>query len=192
MTRSRANEPSQEEGRVREVVGSIEGEYRRYKKLGDDAIAQLSDAQLSQAGGPESNSVAAIAWHISGNLASRFTDFLTSDGEKPWRDRESEFARRTVTRDELTRKWEAGWAVLFGALAGVDDTHLSTAVAIRGVALPVVDALHRSLSHAAYHVGQIVFLAKALRGGEWKWLTIPPGASADYNKNPAHEKPPGA
>ena len=131
-------------------------------------------------------------WHIAGNLASRFTDFLTSDGEKPWRDRESEFARRTVTRDELGAKWEAGWSALLGALAGLDDAHLPATVTIRGVGLSVLEALHRSLSHTAYHVGQIVFLAKALRGGDWKWLTIPPGGSADYNTNPAHEKPPGS
>jgi hypothetical protein len=175
---------------MRDVVGSIEGEYRRYKQLGDAALGQVPDEQLSAAGGPASNSIAAMVWHVSGNLASRFTDFLHSDGEKPWRDRESEFERRTVSRAELGAKWEEGWRVLFTALSAVTDAHLAQPVAIRGVALPVVDALHRSLAHTAYHVGQIVFLAKALRGDEWKWLTIPPGGSGQYNQNPAREKPP--
>jgi hypothetical protein len=175
---------------MRDVVGSIEGEYRRYKKLGDEAIAQVDEAQLGVSGGPSSNSVAAMVWHVSGNLASRFTDFLDSDGEKPWRDRESEFAQRSVSRAELGAKWEDGWRALFGALAGLTDAHLQQSVAIRGVPLPVLDALHRSLAHTAYHVGQIVYVAKALRGGEWRWLTIPPGGSGAYNQNPAREKPP--
>jgi len=175
---------------MREVVASIEGEYRRYKQLGEAAFAQLADEQLGVSGGAGGNSIAALVWHVSGNLASRFTDFLHSDGEKPWRDRESEFERRTVARAELDAKWEQGWRVLLSALAGLTDAHLAQPVAIRGVALPVVDALHRSLAHTAYHVGQIVFLARALRGGEWKWLTIPPGGSGAYNQDPAREKPP--
>lgn len=175
---------------MREVVGSIEGEYRRYKKLGDEAIAQVEEARLGVSGGASSNSIAAIVWHVAGNLASRFTDFLDSDGEKPWRDRESEFAQRSVSRAALEDKWESGWSALFGALSPLTDAHLQRSVAIRGVPLSVLDALHRSLAHTAYHVGQIVYVAKALRGGEWRWLTIPPGGSGAYNQNPAREKPP--
>jgi uncharacterized damage-inducible protein DinB len=133
--------------------------------------------------------VAAIVWHISGNLRSRFTDFLTTDGEKPWRDRESEFALRAVSADEVRAKWEEGWDVLFRALAALSDDDLSRTVVIRGQDLSVLDALQRSVTHASYHVGQIVFLARSLRGKRWEWLTIPPGQSDAYNQNPRGEKP---
>ena len=173
---------------TRRIVESIEGEYRRYKALAEGAIEQLDDGQLCQATGDGSNSIATIVWHVSGNLESRFTDFLEADGEKPWRDRDSEFLQRKVTRAELLEKWEKGWSVLFEALAGLNDEQLQEVVTIRGVPLSVADALHRSLAHAAYHVGQIVFLAKELRGGEWRYLSIPPGESAAYNENPLREK----
>jgi len=176
---------------MRQIVGSLEAEYRRYKQLGEEAMAQLPEEQLGQASGPGANSVATIVWHISGNLASRFTDFLHSDGEKPWRDRDSEFLQRSVSRAELLERWEAGFSVLFGSLAEVDDETLHAPVTIRGVSLTVYEALHRSLAHTSYHVGQIVFLAKELRSGRWRWLTIPPGGSAAYNKNPFAEKPQG-
>ena len=177
---------------MRQIVGSIEGEYRRYKATAEGAIEQLNDGQLCLTTSSGGNSVAVLAWHISGNLASRFTDFLDSDGEKPWRDRETEFLNRTVSRAELREKWEAGWSVLFASLAGLDDERLHATVTIRGVPLSVHDALHRSLAHASYHVGQIVFLAKQLRDGQWRYLSIPPGGSAAYNANPVGEKPPGS
>ena len=129
-------------------------------------------------------------WHVAGNLHSRFTDFLTADGEKPWRDRESEFAPRNVTRAEVTAKWDTGWQALSSAIHGLDDTRLDTMVVIRGQQLTVLDALLRSLSHAAFHVGQMVFLAKSIRGASWEYLTIPPGQSSSYNQNPTMEKAP--
>lgn len=175
---------------MRQVVASIEGEYKRYKALGEGAFNQLTPSELTQAAPGEGNSVTTLVWHISGNLASRFTDFLTQDGEKPWRDRESEFARRTVTREELVGKWEAGWQILSDALQRLNDEDLGRMVTIRGQPLMVCEALHRSLSHASYHVGQIVFLAKSIRGGRWEYLSIPPGQSREYNKDPAREKPP--
>ena len=175
---------------MRQIVGSIEGEYRRYKKTAEGAIGQLADEQLLQSVGAGSNSIATLVWHISGNLASRFTDFLQSDGEKPWRDRETEFVAREVSRAELVEKWEKGWTVLLRSLAGLEDAQLHDMVKIRGVALSVLEALHRSLGHTSYHVGQIVFLAKVLRGAEWSYLSIPPGGSAAYNANPFAEKPP--
>ena len=176
---------------MRQIVGSIEAEYRRYKLIAEGAIEQLADGQLSQVSSSEGNSIATLVWHISGNLESRFTDFLQSDGEKPWRDRDAEFIPRAVSRAELREKWDKGWTVLIGSLAGLDDRQLHEMVKIRGVALSVLEALHRSLAHASYHVGQIVFLAKELRGGAWRYLTIPPGGSAAYNENPVAEKPPG-
>jgi hypothetical protein len=175
---------------MRQVVASIEGEYRRYKALGEGAFKQLSEPELTQAAPGEGNSVTTLVWHISGNLASRFSDFLSSDGEKPWRDRESEFARRGVTRAELVRKWDSGWQILSDTLQTLGDEDLGRTVTIRGQPLSVCEALHRSLSHASYHVGQIVFLAKSIRGAGWEYLSIPPGLSREYNKDPSHEKPP--
>lgn len=158
---------------MRPIMASLEAEYRRYKLLAEAAIHQLDDAQLSE-GSAGVNSIATLVWHVSGNLTSRFTDFLTSDGEKPWRDRESEFLPRRATKPEVLTKWEEGWTVLFGALEELDDDDLARSVTIRGSALLVPEALHRSLAHVAYHVGQIVFLAKAMRGGDWEYLSIPP------------------
>lgn len=173
---------------MRQIVASIEGEFRRYKKLGEGAIEQLSDEELCRASA--GNSIATIVWHISGNFASRFTDFLDSDGEKAWRDRDAEFLPRTVSQADLLKKWEEGWAVVLRALGGLDDQKLQASVKIRGVGLSVTEALHRSLAHASYHVGQIVFLAKEYRGQAWKYLTIPPGGSTAYNQKPQYEKPP--
>ena len=174
---------------MRTVVSSIEAEYRRYKRLGDESIRQLDAEALVRQPPGDGNSVAAIAWHISGNLRSRFTDFLTTDGEKPWRDRESEFALRSVTPEEVRSKWEEGWNVLFQSLAALSDADLSRTVTIRGQELSVLDALQRSVTHTSYHVGQIVFLARSLRGKRWEWLTIPPGQSDAYNREPRREKP---
>jgi uncharacterized damage-inducible protein DinB len=170
------------------LIKSIEAEYRRYKALAEAALAQVPEASLSQpaAGG---NSLAVICWHLSGNLKSRFTDFLTSDGEKPWRQREEEFADRVVSRADLLAKWNQGWEVLFATLDGLADGDLQKSVVIRGQSLAVHEALHRSLTHTSYHVGQIVYLARSIRGDEWQYLSIPPGGSAAYNTNPTLEKP---
>jgi Protein of unknown function (DUF1572) len=163
---------------MREILTSIESEYRRYKKLGERAFEQAKDDELTVVPTPEGNSIAMLAWHLSGNLKSRFTDCLTSDGEKPWRDRESEFDPRTVSRAELLARWEEGWSVLFQALSGLSDDVLGARVTIRGEGLSVLQALHRSLAHASYHVGQIVYLAKSFRGGAWSSLSIPRGGLA--------------
>ena len=160
---------------MRDVVTSMEAEYRRYKKLAEGAFDQARDAELLQVPAADGNSIAMVVWHVSGNLKSRFTDFLTTDGEKPWRDRESEFGARTVTRAELLAKWEEGWRVLFATLATLDDGALARRVAIRGEPHTVLQALHRSLAHTSYHVGQIVLLSKSFRGDGWKSLTIPRG-----------------
>ena len=171
-----------------DTVGSIRAEFLRYKALAEGALGQVSDAELSASGGDAANSLAIICWHVAGNLQSRFTDFLTSDGEKPWRQREEEFAQRLVSREELNTKWNAGWNVLFAALSGLSDDDLTRTVTIRGQPLAVHEALHRSLAHASYHVGQIVYLARAICGDKWKYLSIPPGGSAAYNTDPRFEK----
>lgn len=173
---------------MRIVIEAIAGEYRRYKSLVEKSIDQLSDEELhALAGG---NSIATLMQHLGGNLQSRFTDFLTSDGEKPWRDREAEFEQRRLSRAELMESWEKGWSILFGTLDTLTDAQLDATVTIRGVGLSVVEALTRSLSHAAYHSGQVVLLAKTIRGAGWKYLSIPPQGSAAYNEKPDLEKPP--
>ncbi len=172
----------------RTVIASIEAEYRRYKALGEGAMRQLNDAELTRTPETESNSIATIVWHIAGNLESRFTDFLTSDGEKPWRNREDEFAPRETTAGEVTGKWERGWQILFGALETVTDDHLPQQVTIRGQGLTVLEALHRSLAHTSYHVGQIVYAAKWMRSSAWTSLSIPRGGSAAYNASPTRER----
>jgi hypothetical protein len=172
---------------MRDIIESIGGEFGRYKALAEAAIAQLTDAELTDAR-PGGNSIAVICWHVSGNLRSRFTDFLTTDGEKPWRHRDEEFVARLVTRTELLAKWEQGWDVLLGTLNELSDAQLGDAVTVRGVSLKVHEALLRALAHVASHVGQIVLIAKATRGGEWKYLSIPPGQSDAYNQNPKGER----
>lgn len=170
------------------IIESIRAEYLRYKALAEAAIEQSSEAGLSASGPDDGNSIAVICWHVSGNLRSRFTDFLSSDGEKPWREREEEFRARTVTRAELLGKWNEGWNVLLGTLDTLTDEDLHATVAIRSQPLLVHEALHRSLAHLAYHVGQIVYIAKSGRGKDWKYLSIPPGQSDTYNRNPALER----
>ena len=171
------------------IVQSITAEFRRYKALGDSALAQLQDSELAVPGPNGGNSAAVLVWHIGGNLASRFTDFLTSDGEKPWRQRDEEFVQRTATRAEVLAKWNAGWNALFSALDGLTDDHLRHTVTIRGQSFEVQDALPRALAHVSYHVGQLVYLAKSIRGESWVCLSIPIGGSAAANRNPAHQDP---
>src|SRR5436190_16758678 len=174
---------------VASVVASIAGEFRRYRALGDAALAQLHDEEFTRSDASGTNSAAILVWHIGGNLRSRFTDFLTADGEKPWRHRDEEFTARTVTRDELLKKWNDGWDALFGALEPLTDEHLQQTVTIRGQSFAVHDALHRALAHICYHVGQLVFLAKMFRREQWKNLSIPLGKSEEANQNPAHQDP---
>ena len=171
------------------VIDSIRGEFLRYKALAEGAIAQVSDAELIVPDPGGNNSIVAICWHISGNLRSRFTEFLTSDGEKPWRKREEEFEARAVARTELLAQWERGWAALLGSLGAITDSELGRTVLIRGQPLLVHEALHRSLAHTSYHVGQIVYAAHALRSDGWRYLSIPPGRSEEYNAHPGSEKP---
>lgn len=174
------------------MISWIEVEFRRYKQLGEGVIGQLGPDQLVARASPESLSIATVVWHVSGNLTSRFTDFLTSDGEKPWRERESEFEERNVGRKELLEKWEGGWGVLFAALDPLTDEDIDRNVSVRGVSLTVGEALLRSLAHVSYHVGQMTFVGKLLQGAEWRYLSIPPGGTAAYNRNPTREKGPEA
>jgi hypothetical protein len=175
---------------MRKIVEAIEGEFRRYQALGQAAIRQLNEQQLSTPLSKDGNSVAILVWHISGNLKSRYTDFLTTDGEKEWRDRDSEFISRTVTQKDLAEKWNEGWDILWTTLQQLDDDKLDLTVTVRNMPQTVLEAILRGLAHTSYHIGQIIAIGKELRGPEWRWLSVPPGGSADYNKNPKIEKGP--
>ena len=172
------------------ITQAVRAEYLRYKELAEKAIAQLAPADLTATPPGGGNSIATICWHVSGNLRSRFTDFLTTDGEKPWRKRDEEFEARDVSREAVLAKWQQGWDALLQALVGLNDAQLQQNVAIRGQQLTVAEALVRSLAHTASHVGQIVYAAKMLRGAEWTYLSIPPGQSDTYNQQPVLDKPP--
>jgi hypothetical protein len=174
---------------MRETMAALEAEFWRYKALGDSSLAQLDDDLVSRVPAGESNSVAVVVWHLSGNFESRFTDFLNSDGEKPWRDRDAEFEPRTVTQAATLARWQQGWAVVLPALAGLRDIDLPRHVTVRGQPLTVLEAVCRSLAHTAYHVGQIVFLGKLWRDQQWQCLSIPRGASKAYNASPRSENP---
>jgi hypothetical protein len=147
-------------------------------------MRQVADADLSAPGPGGQNSMAIVVWHISGNLASRFTDFLTTDGEKEWRHRDEEFEPRLAARSEVLEKWERGWGVLFATLGTLSDADLAREVRIRSHPHQVIEALHRALAHVSYHVGQIVMLARAVAGERWQSLSIPPGQSEAYRNRP--------
>ena len=161
---------------------------RYYKRLGDRAMAQVSDAALFATLDDESNSIAIIVKHLGGNMRSRWTDFLTSDGEKPDRDRDSEFEAPPKTRDEVLAIWEAGWKLAFDALAPLTDADLSRTAYIRTEAHSVMQTIHRQVAHYSYHVGQIVYLAKHFAGPDWNALTIPRRKSAEFNAKVATGK----
>lgn len=153
-----------------------------YRRMIDGAVSQLTDEELIARPGPDMNSVAVILRHLGGNLLSRWTDFLTTDGEKPDRDRDREFVDWDGDRDSLLAFFSTGWDALVNAIRQIDETSLSRPVFIRGERHTVAEALMRSLTHVAYHAGQIVLIARMVHDGEWKWLTIPPGGSQQHNK----------
>jgi uncharacterized damage-inducible protein DinB len=165
-------------------------EYRHYRVLGERALAQMPDAALNHVSAADGNSPAMLVRHISGNFASRFTDFLSSDGEKPWRDREQEFSERSYTRAEVNALWADGWRILEATLNTLEDGDLTRTVSIRGEQSSVHAALTRSVAHLAYHVGQLVLLARQNATAPWEWLSIPKGASAAYNAAPNRERGP--
>jgi hypothetical protein len=154
---------------------------RGHKRLAEGAISQLSDPELFHQLDPESNSVAVIMKHITGNMRSRLTDFLTTDGEKPDRHRDQEFEiTAATTRAQLMEMWEAGWQIAFDTFASLQPADLERRVTIRGEPYTALQALHRAVAHYAYHIGQIVFLAKHFRGAEWKTLSIARGESEQF------------
>jgi len=163
---------------------SVIKDFRLYKHLGEQAMAQVpSDDAFAATLDPESNAIAIVVQHIAGNFRSRYRDFLTTDGEKADRNRDGEFeSHGPVTRAGVLRLWEEGWAVALASLAALTPADLGKTITIRGEACLVVEALNRSVTHTAYHVGQIVYLARHFASGRWTSLSIPKGKSADFNK----------
>ena len=171
------------EAPVNPIVSAIVDEFRKTKSMADRAVAQVaSDDALFFKLNPRQNSIAAIVRHMVGNMRSRFTDFLTTDGEKSWRDREGEFDDARCPRAELLALWETGWRCVFDAVEPLGDVDLSRVVTIRTEPHTVFQALNRQTAHYAYHVGQILLIAKHVVGDEWTYLTIAPGKTADFNR----------
>ncbi len=160
------------------TINAFEGN----KRLADRAVAQLPDDKLHLSLDENTNSIAVIMKHVAGNLISRWTDFLSSDGEKPWRNRDDEFVDAFADRAQLLQYWDQGWACLLESIAGLNDDDYEKTVSIRGEPHSVPLALERSLGHTCYHVGQIVMLARIHAGENWITLTIPKGGSEQYNK----------
>jgi hypothetical protein len=158
-------------------------QMRGHKRMGEGAMSQLSDAHFFATLDPESNSVAILVKHLAGNMRSRFTDFLTSDGEKPDRFRDTEFEIGTATtRADMMELWEQGWHFVFTSIESLKPEDLMRTVTIRGEPHTVLQAINRQIAHYSAHVGQIVFLAKHLRSSDWKTLTIPRGRSEEFKK----------
>ncbi len=155
---------------------------RQYKSLAEGAMAQISDDQLTRRLDTESNSIAIVVKHMAGNMRSHWTNFLTTDGEKPDRSRDCEFEAPPITRAELLRMWESGWRCVFAALEPLTEADLGRTVYIRTEPHSVMQAINRQIAHYAYHVGQIVFLAKHFQSAQWKSLSIPRGKSAQFNR----------
>jgi hypothetical protein len=150
--------------------------------LGDKSISQLTDEMLHWSPGETSNSIAQIVKHLRGNMLSRWTDFLESDGEKPWRNRDDEFVDDIQDKEQLIKYWQEGWKCLFNTLDELKESDLESIIYIRNQGHTVIEAINRQLSHYCYHVGQIVYLSKMITGQDWQYLSIPPGKSKEFNQ----------
>lgn len=159
--------------------------FRYYKKLGERAMAQCTDDALFASLDAESNSIAMVVKHMAGNMRSRWTDFLTTDGEKPDRNRDTEFEDAPKTQTALMELWERGWKHVFDALEPLNDEHLVRTITIRTEPHSVMQAINRQIAHYSYHVGQIVYVAKHLAGNKWQTLTVPKKKSAEFNRKVA-------
>ncbi|WP_291286211.1 DUF1572 domain-containing protein [Flavobacterium sp.] len=160
---------------------SVKKQFLYYKMLGEKAIAQLESEQLFVTLNEDTNSIATIVKHVSGNMLSRWTDFLTSDGEKEWRNRDSEFENDLQSKEEVMMSWNKGWDCFFNALNSLEPEQLSDIIYIRNEGHTVIEAINRQLAHYPYHIGQIVFYAKQLKKGDWDSLSIPKNKSGNYN-----------
>ncbi len=162
-------------------LASAKRQFAQYRSLGEKAIEQVAENKLDWQFNEETNSIISIVKHLSGNMLSRFTDFLTTDGEKKWRNRDAEFENETPDKSLLLKRWNDGWNCLMNALYSIQPEQLSLIILIRNEEHTVMEAINRQLTHYSYHVGQIIFLGKMICGKEWKTLTIPKNASASFN-----------
>jgi hypothetical protein len=165
-----------------DYLASVKKYFNQQRSLGDKAIAQLSEENLRWQYDENSNSIAIIVQHLWGNMLSRWTNFLTEDGEKPWRDRDNEFENVITTKEELVQKWNEGWDCVFNTLNSLHEEDLSKTIYIRSEAHNAGDAINRQLAHYSNHVGQIIFIGKMCLGEKWNSLSIPKGQSKDFNK----------
>ena len=165
-----------------DFLHSVNKEFRRYKTYGDHTLNKLSLEQMLWEPAPDVNSVGVLVKHLSGNMRSRFTNFLTEDGEKEWRHRDQEFEVDFESKEEIVALWEDGWSILFSALNSLSENNLDSTVYIRGEEHSIAEALHRQLAHYASHVGQMMYLGKIILGDHWVSLSIPKGQSAEFNK----------
>lgn len=156
--------------------------FRYYKSLTEKSIKQITNEQIHELPEPKQNSIAILMKHLAGNMISRWTRFRTEDGEKPWRNRETEFVDDFESTEELIEYWEKGWSVLFDALDSIEDDELDSIIYIRNDGHKLIEAIERHLAHVAYHTGQIVYLAKIFAGNNWQSLTIPKGKTEEYNR----------
>ena len=163
-------------------IDSIKKRFLYYKNLGDKTFEQLTDEQIFWQYNEESNSIATIVKHVSGNMISRWTNFLTEDGEKPWRNRDSEFSNSLKNKTDVIELWENGWRVFLDALSEINEQNLESTIYIRGEAHSVLDAVNRQLAHYPYHIGQMVYIAKMLKNNDWKTLSIARNTSEDFNQ----------
>ncbi|GEM53302.1 DUF1572 family protein [Empedobacter brevis] len=169
---------------MNDLMNGIIKQFQYYKQLGEKTFSQLSEQDLFWQYNENSNSIAIIVNHLSGNMLSRWTDFLTTDGEKEWRNRDEEFEAQIQSKDELLEKWQRGWNCMFDALKRIKkEEDLEQVIYIRNEGHTVIEAINRQLAHYPYHVGQIVFIGKLLKDAEWNSLSIPKNKSSDYNQN---------
>ncbi len=167
-------------------IHSIKKQFQYYKMLGDKTFEQLTEDELFWQFNDHSNSISIIVNHLHGNMLSRWTDFLTTDGEKDFRNRDQEFEDIIDSRAELLTKWEAGWECLFLAIDSINEDNFNTEIYIRNMGHTIIEAFNRQLAHYAYHLGQIVFIGKMIKGADWKSLSIPKGDSKKYNDKKFH------
>ena len=165
-----------------EYLKSVIKQFEYYKSVGDKTCTQLNDKELFLQFNTESNSIAIIINHLWGNMMSRWTNFLISDGEKEWRNRDEEFKDVIKTREDLTTKWNEGWECLFKALHSINTDNFDTEIYIRNQSHSIIEAINRQLAHYAYHIGQMAYIGKMIKAENWKSLTIPKGQSSNFNK----------
>ena len=168
---------------VENYLNNVHNQFKYYKRLGDRTFAQLKDEDLFWVSDEDANSIAILVNHLSGNMISRWTDFLTTDGEKSFRHRDAEFQETIKSREQLLSRWEKGWDCLFKAIESINESNFESSIYIRNQKHTITEAVNRQMMHYAYHIGQIVFIGRMLKGGNWESLSIPKGKSKEYNSD---------